>query len=68
LLEIAVLHGDRSGRIKGDAGQILRALDHPLCQILPLTIEVAADVAAETARSAASRLWRPRTACWCGFR
>ncbi|MGD1069063.1 MAG: PIN domain-containing protein [Bryobacteraceae bacterium] len=46
LLEIAVLLGDRSGRIKGDVGQILDALDHPLCRIVPLAFEVAAEVAA----------------------
>jgi PIN domain nuclease of toxin-antitoxin system len=46
LLEIAVLQSDHSRRIKGDAEQILHALDHPLCRILPLTVEVAAEVAA----------------------
>lgn len=46
LLEIAVLHDDRSGRITGDPDQVLHALDHPLCRILPFTIEVAAEVSA----------------------
>ena len=47
LLEIGVLHGDERGRIKGDAQELLYVLgDHPLCKILPLTVEIAAEVAA----------------------
>lgn len=46
LLEIGVLHADDHKRIKGDAQELLHILgDHPLCRILPLTVEIAAEVA-----------------------
>ena len=47
LMEIAILHADGSTRIKGDLRRLIDLVDeNPLFRILPVTVEIAQEVAA----------------------
>jgi PIN domain nuclease of toxin-antitoxin system len=46
LIELAVIQGNGGKKIRGDVGQIIQLLENnPLCRILPISPEIAREVA-----------------------